>query len=259
VITGIGEAIRALLREAAPGLFGGDAPAVAVAVAAGRWKVELPFAAGDAADPRPEDRVDRLAFDPAAPPAALQLTSHPFPGPRRVALTTEAGDRIPVRPEWVEWDAADERVFRLALPPTLETAGVTGVRVTYVVISRFVVMRAHQRLGVELETDDAARLRSAVALATGIVELNRQALVERAATSEEAGEYGAAAVARSLVLLGGHTPRDGAHRLVYRTEVELRATRTLGEGEGAPIVRIRTPRGAPNAGRPIDIHIDVDA
>ena len=253
------EALRDLLADALADLFGGDAPAVATATADARFEVDPHSADGMASAPRPDDRVDDFAFDPADPPEAFTLSQPPYPGPRRVRLTTEAGDRLPLRDDEVVWDEADARVFTLAPSPRRDLTGVTGVQVLYGVTSVFTTVKAYRTFALELRSGDAAVLAQAEALAVGVVQLNRQALLDAAGRTYAGGDYEAAVTVQSLRLVDGSAPAADVRRLTYRAEVELKVTRALREDEGAPITRIRTTGRPLDPGRPVDVHIDVDA
>ena len=278
------EAIVALLKDSLPGLLGGAQPPVTLAVQSDTFATDPN--AGDtlASEPRADDFSDQFAFDPAGivfdptdpayDPAALPsftLTKPPYPGPRRVRLVTGAGDRIALGEREVIWDEADGRRFTLAPTRTRELAGVEGVQVLYGVIAVFTVVKFAQVLSVVLEAAEsaggAAQLERCEALAAGVIELNRQALLDGSAATYDDGDYEARVKTNSFKLLeGGHPGGDpgsnsGANqrRLVYAAQVELKITRALHDEEGRPIVRIRTPGRPVDPQRQVDIEIGVDA
>lgn len=282
------EAIVALLKESLPGLLGGAQPPVTVAVESDTFATDPN--AGDAvaqgaqaSEARPDDFHDQFAFDPAGivfdpldpayDPAALPrfvLSKPPYPGPRRVRLVTGAGDRIALGEREVSWDEVDGRRFTLAPARTRDLAAVTGVEVLYGVIAVFTVVKFNQVLSVVLEAvhapADAAQLERCEALAAGVIELNRQALLDASAAAYDDGDYGAGVKTNSLKLVEGSRAggdpgsASGAsqRRLVYTAEVELKITRALHEEEGRPIVRIRTPGRPLDPQRPVDIEIGVE-
>src|SRR5215210_3238551 len=109
-------ALRTLLTDALPGLFGGPNPVV-LTVGGGVLALDPRDVDATAGEPRPEDRTDTLPFDPADPAGPYTLTQPPYPGPRRVSLVTGTGDSVPLRASEVVWDRTDARNFSLALLP----------------------------------------------------------------------------------------------------------------------------------------------
>jgi hypothetical protein len=271
------EAIAALLRGALPGLLGGAQPPVTLSVQSDTFATDPN--AGDAvaqgaqaSEPRADDFSDQFAFDPAGivfdpqdpafDPVALPrftLSKPPYPGPRRVRLVTGAGDRIALGEREVIWDEVDGRRFTLAPARTRDLAGVEAVQALYGVIAVFSVVKFNQVLSVMLEAADAAQLERCEALATGVIELNRQALLDASAAAYNDGDYGAGVKTNSLKLVEGNRPAANQCRLVYAAEVELKITRALHDEEGQPIVRIRTPGRPVDPQRPVDVEIGVEA
>jgi hypothetical protein len=92
-----------------------------------------------------------------------------------------------------------------------------------------------------------------------VIQLNRQRLADEARTSYEDGDYGAIVEVKNVGLVRGTTPEDDVRLLLLRAELELKASRALGEDEGMPIERILTPGRPLDPDRPIDVHIDVEA
>ena len=123
----------------------------------------------------------------------------------------------------------------------------------------FTVVKFNQLLSVVLESADAAQLERCEALAAGVIELNRQALLDASAAAYDDDDYGAGVKTNSFKLLEGNRPAANQRRLVYTAEVELKITRALHGDEGRPIVRIRTPGRPVDPQRPVDIEIGVDA
>src|SRR5215211_2806094 len=95
----LNEAVKALLAEALPSLFGGDDPPVKLGTTDNRFTLDARSAEAAASAPRPDDRADELPFDAAHPEGPYQLTVIPEPGPRRVYLTTALKDHVALRPE----------------------------------------------------------------------------------------------------------------------------------------------------------------
>src|SRR5829696_5478139 len=146
---GLPQALETLLTSSLPSLFGG---AVGLTVAGGLLEIDQEQSAdATASEPRPDDRVDDLEFDPEDPAGPYTLTQPPYPGPRRVWLITESDDRITLRPEEVIWDRTDARVFSLALRPQRDVSAVTGIRVLYGVAAIYTKVKAVQTLSLQLE------------------------------------------------------------------------------------------------------------
>lgn len=276
------EAITALLKDALPGLLGGAQPPVTLTVESDTFATDPNAGDAQASEARPDDFSDQFAFDPAGivfdpqdpayDPAALPhftLSKPPYPGPRRVRLVTGAGDRIALGDREVIWDEVDGRRFTLAPARTRDLAGVTAVQVLYGVIAVFTVVKFNQVLSVVMQAAESAvaQLDRCEALATGVIELNRQALLDASAATYDDGDYEARVKTNSFKLLEGNRPGGNPssafaanqRRLVYTAEVELKITRALHEDEGRPIVRIRTPGKPVDPQRPVDIEIGVDA
>jgi hypothetical protein len=258
VTGGLPEALEALLTGSLPGLFDGEA--VGLTVVGGLLEMDQEQSAdATASEPRPDDRVDDLGFDPRDPAGPYTLTQPPYPGPRRVWLITGAGDRITLRPEEVVWDRTDARSFSLALRPQRDVSAVTGIRVLYGVTAVYTKVKAIQTLDVRLQTTDAGLMERAESLVVAVIQLNRQRLTDEARASYEDGDYGAVVELKNVGLVRGTTPEDDTRLLLLRAELELKASRALGEDEGALIERILTPGRPPDPDRPIDVHIDVEA
>jgi len=254
---GLPQALETLLTSSLPSLFGG---AVGLTVAGGLLEIDQEQSAdATASEPRPDDRVDDLEFDPQDPAGPYTLTQPPYPGPRRVWLVTGADDRITLRPEEVIWDRTDARVFSLALRPQRDVSAVTAIRVLYGVTAVYTKIKALQTLDVRLETSDAGLLERAESLVVAVIQLNRQRLADEARASYEDGDYGAIVEIKNVGLVRGTGPEDDTRLLLLRAELELKASRALGEDEGTPIERILTQGRPVNPDRPIDVHIDVEA
>jgi hypothetical protein len=255
------DALKTLLTESLPALFEGPAGGpVGLSVVGGPLLIDQEQSAdATASEPRPEGRVDDLAFDPDSPAGPYTLTQPPYPGPRRVWLVSEAGARTPLRAEEVVWDRADGRNFSLALRPQRDVSAVTGVRVLYGVTAIYTSVKAAQTLEVLLNTSDASMLECAEALVVAVIQLNRQRLLDEARASYEDGEYEAKVEVKNLSVSSGTRPTGESRQLALQAEVELKAGRALREDEGAPIEHIRTPGRPADPNRPVDVHVDVEA
>ena len=253
------EALQALITEALPGLFSGTPHPVQLTISSDLFEVDPQSTDAIASEPRPDDRTDKFPFDSNNPEGPYTLTQPPYPGPRRVRLTTDNGDRIALREHEILWDKMDSQMFTLHLRPNRELSNFTGVQILYGVTAIFTRIKAVQTLTLQLESADANKLEQAEALVVGVIELNRQRLIDEAQTIYEDGDYGAKIEMKSLKLLKGTSPAAKQRLLTLQAEIELKATRALREDEGKPIEHIRTPGQPVVPERPIDIRIDVEA
>jgi len=259
VIGNLDETIETLLKDALPALLTGPSRAVDLRVIGSSFEIDPQSADNLASEPKPDDRTDDFAFDPASLPPSFTLSQTPYAGPRRVRLTTGDGDRLPLSDDEVIWDQVDRRVFSMSLRPTRDLTGVTGVQVLYSVTAVFTTLKAAHVIAVELDSTDEVELERAEALVVGVIELNRPALVDGATQTFADGDYSATVTAKSLKLIEGTAVTDQLRRLTYHAEVEVKAIRVLGEDEGGPIVRIRTTSQPLDPSRSVDVRIDVEA
>jgi len=258
MIGNLGEALRGLITTALPELFSGPA-AVTLSISGDLFEIDPNAADAMASEPRPEDRTDVLAFDPNAPAGPYSLTQSPYPGPRRVYLTTGDGDRIPLRENEVVVDEVDSRVFRLALRPGRDLSVVDGVLVLYGITAVFTKLKVVQTLTVQLESGEARKLNEAQALAVAVVELNRPQLIAAARATFEDGDYTAAVELKSLKLQNGAAPSATQRTLTLQAEIEMKARRALREDEGKPITTIKSPGRPADPARPIDVDVELNA
>src|ERR1044071_8545889 len=172
------EALRQLLLDTLPALFGGPTPPVQVSVAQDLFTFDAESAEAEAGEPRVDDQIDQFPFDPAAPEGPYTLTKPPLPGPRSIRLTSALGDRVPLLEEETLPDPDDDRVFRLQARPDRDLAQFNGVQVLYGVSAVFVRLKGTQTFVVNLQSNDAARLEQAESLALAVIELNRKRLIE---------------------------------------------------------------------------------
>jgi hypothetical protein len=262
MIGGLDQAIQDLLRSDLPELFDATAPAdplVAVSFTEDLFELSPDSAEPAATEPRPDDRLDRLAFDPNNPAGPYLLTQTPLPGPRRVRLATPLGDSLALTSAEYEFDFAEPRSFTLSPKPHRDLASFNGVHVIYSVTAVYVQLKYNQDLSLILTSADPAALERAEALAVALVSLRRDPLVAAANASFSSGDYGAAITVKTLHLRTGTAPSATSRRLQFRAEMELKGTRSLAETEDRPIVRIRSTIGPPNPDKPVDINIDVEA
>ncbi len=254
----LNEAVKALLAEELPSLFGGGDPPIKVGTTDNRFTLDPGSADAAASEPRPDDRADELDFDPEKPGGPYQLSTVPETGPRRVRLTLKLKDHVALRDDEVVWDKTDPRRFTLKLRPGRDLSGVEGVQVLYSVTAVYLKLKMSHTFALWMESTSAQKVQQAESLAVAVIALNRQRLMTEGAYEFEEGDYGVAATIKSLKLLQG-TASPKKRTLDFSAEIELKATRAMSEDEGRPILRIRTeglPRGA---GRPVDIRIDVEA
>jgi hypothetical protein len=258
MIGNLDEALRALITAALPELFSGPA-AVTLTISGDLFEVDPNPADAMASEPRPEDRTDTLAFDPGIPAGPYSLTQSPYPGPRRVYLTTGDGDRISLRESEVVVDEANSRIFRLALRPGRDLSVVNGVVVLYGITAVFTKLKVVQTLTVHLESGEANKLNEAQALAVAVVELNRPHLIAAARAAFEDGDYTADIELKSLKLRNGGAPAATQRTLTLEAAIEMKARRALRDDEGKPITSIRSPGRPADPARPIDIDLALNA
>jgi hypothetical protein len=253
------ETLRQLLVDSLPGLFGGGAAPVRFAVIDELFTLDPQSATAEAGEPRVDDQRDGFAFNPAAPAGPYTLTRPPLPGPRRYRLTTAFADRVPLHDDEVLLQADDPRVFRLQPRPDRDLTGFNGVEVLYGVTAVFVRLKGSLTFTAQLQSDNAARLEQAEALALAAVALNRRALVEGSLQTFADGDYSAAIALETLTLVRTSAPSSTLRLLHYAAEVAVRGARALGADEGRPIERIRTPGQPVDPDKRVDIRIGVDA
>jgi hypothetical protein len=251
------EALLALLRAALPSLLGGGAPTVQPGIEPAAFELEASATDVEAGQPRSDEAGDTLPFDAATAAGPYTLSRPPDTSIRKVRLTTAAGDRIALQDSEVLWDKADLRRFTLALRPARNVTGITGVLVLYGVTAVYATVKYTQELALTLSSPDTAALERAQALSLAVLALHRGGLVSQGAKTESANDYAANISIKALHLLGGDAPSATQRRIHMRAEIELKGVRALAEGEGAPIVRLRSP-GAEGT-KPVDLIVQVGA
>jgi hypothetical protein len=261
MIGNLDEVLRTLLERALAGLLAGEGAPVTLNIVQGEVVVDPNSAEAEAGMPRPDQRTDQFAYDPETPPASFLLSQLPYPGPRRVRFTSDAGDRMPLSDDEVIWSSEDSQMFSLRPKAMRDMSDVTGVEVLYDVTAVFTKLKVIQSLAIQLQVSDeeGSSLAAAEALTIAVVELNRQFLIDNANALYEEGDHSVAIAIKSLKFRGGHTPAANQRQLDYQVEIELKASRALREDEGAPITSIRTTSRPFDPGRPVDIDIEIDA
>jgi hypothetical protein len=259
VTIGLAQALGALLAGELPGLFGGGAPPVRVAVTSVGFTAADGPADAEAGRPRPDDHVDELAFDAADPAGPYTLTRSPQPGPRRVRLLTTAGDRIALTPAEVGLDPADPRSLTLAPRPGRDLTAVTAIQVQYQVVAVFGALGLREELALVLDAADPTELDRAQALTLAVLTLHRERLLVAATETLRSDAYAARLDVTGLTVGQGTAGAGGSRRVALFADVVLKASRALAADEGTPIVRIGSGEGPPDPARPVDIRIDVEA
>lgn len=252
-------AIADLLKTAFPALFTGDG-AVSIGYGDDTWSFDALSADPVAGEPGPEDAVDTLPLDIAAPAGPYALTRPPYPGPKRVYLRSAAGELVALLPGELAWNPADAASFTLRPRPGRDLAAFDHLEVHYGVIAAGTRLKTLHRLSVTLSAGDAAKAQQALALALAALALNRETLRRQAGFAFTAGGYETEGSLKALSFAGGSAVSGvpHVHQLMLAAEVELRVQRLLGADEGKPIVRILSP-GKAAGGRSIDIDPAVQA
>jgi len=253
------ESLRQLLIDSLPTLFAGATPLVQVTTVDELFVLDPQSADAEAGEPRVDDQVDQLPFDPAAPGGPYTLTKPPLPGPRRYRLTSALGDRVPLGDAEIVPSPDDSRVFRIEPRPDRELGGFNGLQVLYGVTAVFVRLKGKLTFSAQLQSSDPARLEQAEALAVAAIALNRRTLVDGSSQSFSDADYSAIVSLDQLVLDRTTAPSATIRLLHYAGEVVVKASRALGADEGRPILRIRTPGEPIDPDRPVAIRIGVDA
>jgi hypothetical protein len=257
----LAEALRALIVGALPGVCGGATPPVRVGVTSGLLELDPHSGEAAATEPRPDDQLDELPFDPDSVQGPYRLSRPPYPGPRRVRLVTADADRVPLTADEVDWDVTDPGRFTVHPRADRDLTTVDAVEVLYGIVSVFTKVKATRTLTVSLDASgtDPAPLAQAEALVIAVIELNRAWLANEAQATYLDGDYGATVTVERLRLTTSTASADDRRLLTVLAAVDLKGTRALTEGEGRSIERIRTPGRPVDPDRPIDVQIDVQA
>jgi hypothetical protein len=252
-------ALRALLIQALPGLFGGSTPAVTLSVVGDAFVVDKRSTEPIAGKPRPDDRVDSFAFDPDDPPGPYVLTASPYPGPRRVRLRSVTGSVATLTASELAWDPHDSRRLTVQPRPGRDLTGFSTLEVLYGVTAVFTSVKGTRTLELAFDGADAGKLRSAEALALAVIALNRERLAADAVTDYSDGDYRARGGVINLALTQASALSGETRGLTLVAEVGYKLERALREDEGTPIEYILSPGRTPDPAHPVDIGIDVDA
>lgn len=250
-------AITALLQGAFPALFTG-AGAVQMAFADNQWQFDPMSADPVAGEPGPQDAVDALVFNPAAPTGPYLLTRPPYPGPRRVYLRTPSGDLAALANAELVWDAINPASFIFKPRTGRLLTGFDHLEAHYGVVAAGTQLKTLHQTSLLLTTADPARAEQALSLSLAALALNRERLRQQAAYSFAAGNYQVAGTLQSLSFASGSTSAAHVSSVLIHTALDLTVQRLLVESEGQPIVHISSP-GRPAGGRPIDIDPVVQA
>lgn len=233
-------AIAVLLKSALPSLFTGDAAAVA-SFSADTWDFDRLSADPIAGEPGPEDAVDELDFDPAAPVGPYTLTRPPCPGPKRVYLRSTSGDLVALHGAEVLWNAADAASFSVVPATGRVLSGFDHLHVMYGVVAAATRLKSLHKLALHIASADAERTERAFALALAVLVTNREPLLRAASFSWTAGGYQADGSLKTLRFTSGSSPGAAQRTLALEAEVELRLERLLGDEDGPPFERLLSP------------------
>ena len=250
-------AVAELLTTAFPALFTG-AGAVTLDYSLDNWAFDAASADPVAGEPGPEDAVDAVAFDPAAPSGPYALTRPPYPGPKRVYLRSAAGELVALLPAELLWNPANAAAFTLQPRPGRVLTGFDQLEVHYGVVAAGTRLKTLHQLTLTLGGTDVAMAEQALVLALAALSLNRDALRRQAGFAYNAGGYQTQGSLKSLSFVNGTSAATFGHRLILNAELDLKVQRLLGADEGQPIVHILSPGKTPGS-RPIDIDPAVQA
>jgi len=239
-------AIDALLKSALPSLFCGAGGATAT-FSADTWDFDRLSADPIAGEPGPEDAVDELGFDPAAPAGPYALTRPPYPGPKRVYLRSMRGDLVALRNTEVVWNAADTASFSVVPGAGRVLTGFDHLHVMYGVVAAATRLKSLHQMALHITAADAEQAERAFALSLAVLVMNREALVRAASFSWTAGGYQADGTLKTLRLTSGSSPDAARRTLALEAEVELRLERLLCDDAGRPIERMLSPARSPGS------------
>jgi hypothetical protein len=250
-------AIVDLLQTALPALFTGAVAATAT-FPADAWDFDPLSADPVAGEPGPEDAVDELAFNPAAPAGPYTLTRPPYPGPKRVYLHSATGELVALGNTEVVWNPSDPASFSLAPRAGRDLSGFDHLQVQYGVVAAATRLKTLHKLTLQLTAADPATAEQALALSLAVLVLNRDTLMRQGGFSWSAGGYQAEGTVKTLKFSSGSAPSTSSRILNLEAELDLRLERLLEEGEGKPIQYILSPGKVPGT-KPVDIDPAVQA
>ncbi len=249
---GLAGAVADVLRDALPGLFGGDAPAVTLAVDRADLVVERVPGGAAEAEPRRADGSDVLPFDGAGP---YTLSRSPASGPRQVRLDGDRG-RVAVRADEIRWDTEDPRRFTLDLGDR-DVTGITAVLAQYPVTAVRTRTSVRQTIHIGLSGADTATLERAEALVLAVLALEGRRIASAGGDEHTDADHTATVRTESLDVAGSSAAEDGGRVLAVRARQEIPAERVPRADEGVPITSIHGPGERP--ARPVDIPVAVQA
>ena len=250
-------AIVDLLKSALPALFTGAGAATA-SFPLNTWDFDPLSADPVAGQPGPEDAVDELPFNAAAPAGPYTLTRPPYPGPKRVYLHSAAGELVALGNTELVWNPANPAAFSLAPRPGRELSGFAHLQVLYGVVAAATRFKTKHKLALEIGGSTAAAAEQALALALAVLVLNRDTLMAQASSAWNSGNYQAKEVVKGLKFSSGSAAAPTSRSLLFEAEVELRVERLLGPDEGKPIRQILSPGKTPGS-KSVDIDPAVQA
>src|SRR6187397_2959232 len=157
-------AVVNLLKSALPALFTGAGAATA-SFPLNTWDFDPLSADPVAGQPGPEDAVDELPFNPAAPAGPYTLTRPPYPGPKRVYLHSTAGELVALANSEVVWNPANPASFSFAPRPGRELSSFAHLQVLYGVVAAATRLKTKHKLALEIGGSTAAAAEQALALA----------------------------------------------------------------------------------------------
>ncbi len=253
------QAIHDLLTGALPALFGGTPPTVALTFVTNPYTLDPNSADAEAGDPRVDDQLDQLAFDPAHPAGPYALTKPPVTGARRVWLTDDAGDRVPLTDAEIIWDPQAAEKFTLAPRAGRDMTPFNALQVLYGVAAVFVKRKLVHEFALQLQSSDPAHLADSEALTIAVVELNRKQLASAAAQRSDSGDYAAELSVVGLSVVGGTASVANTRVLNFTADLEIKAMRALAADEGTQISTIVSPGETADAQHPVRIAAGVDA
>lgn len=245
-------AIDALLKSALPSLFTG-AGAAAATFSADSWDFDRLAADPIAGEPGPEDAVDELLFDPAAPAGPYALTRLPYPGPKRVYLRSTSGELVALRNTEVVWNVADAASFSVVPAAGRVLSGFDYLHVMYGVVAAGTRLKSLHKLALQITGADAESAERAFALSLAVLVMNREALQRSASFFWTAGGYQADGTLKTLRFASGASPGPTQRTLVLEVEVELRLERLVGDDDGRATEAIPLPGRSPGS-KVVGIH-----
>lgn len=245
--------VRELLAEALPQVFGGDPPAVTVAVRDDGLELTPGDEDGDVG-PRSEDRSELLPFDPQAATGPYEVAVRPS-GRVIVRLVADGAVVATLRDEEVVWDPGGLARFTLAPLPHRDLGDVDELAVRYAVTAVATRLRGTRSVALVLTGDDAL-LGDARALAVAVLALDAPRLVADTRSVVERDGRSTTETLRALEVMG-LPPADDSAEVALRLLVDLELRRALREDEGIPITRVLTP--GTQATGPVAVEPRVDA